>query len=368
MFVTSLEQYILTSNCQLYDNLSSFFLSIQDSRKTSLVHAIIDMFVTSLNETPDQEEDGHQDIEDHENRQRKRSFVQKFVEVLFYDEGDEIDQSSSQTQNEKSSQFNPEGDARKQMVLGLQKLDRDRKKSLLVRVIDTLLSRSDHSQQDVSTDSIEDHVIVDVENKEYATGENYSRKELHDMPRAYYRKKSNTEDSLKRELEVDQEDKPTSVSAKFRQRRSGIVSIKGDGQLGLPNFGFAHERSEEIEKECCSDTLGHRRQKRSVTLSVSEFPVQPLMNGDGGKDLQLDVSVEKPQTVEDRIQEDVEDGRNPSASGDKQQVLGLPDSSPIRQAKKRRPKIIKHWLRDPNLYKVCVYFSKKMVYFYSNSA
>ena len=322
------------------------------------------MFTTLLNENQDQEDKGHQDPEDHENRQRIKGFVQKFVEVLFTKQGDEIVQSSAQTENEKSSKEDTQGDARKPIVLGLQKLDRERKKSLLLRVLHGLVSRSDHTQQDLSTDSIEDHVVVDIGNKEYATGENHRTKELHDIQREDYREKNNEEDSDKGELGVDQEDKPTLVSAKCRQRKSGIVSTTGDGQLGLSNFGFEHERSEEIEEECSSDISGHRRQERSVSFSLSEIPVQPLMNEDGGKDLELDASVEKPPTVEERSwgekkdTESVEDGRNPSASEDKQEVLGLSGSSTIHQAKKRRPKAIKQWLRDPNLYKVCVCFSK----------
>ena len=96
----------------------------------------------------------------------------------------------------------------------------------------------------------------------------------------------------------------------------------------------------------------------SVTFGLSEFSVQPLMNGDGRKDLELDTSVEKPPTCEDRSQEKdtecVKDGRNPLTSEDKDEVLGLPGSSTIHPAEERRPKTIKHWLRDPNLYKVCL--------------
>jgi hypothetical protein len=137
------------------------------------------------------------------------------------------------------------------------------------------------------------------------------------------------------------------------------VSITGDGQLGLPNFGFEHEKSEEIEEECSSDNSGLRKQKKSVTFSLSEFPVLPLTNGDERKEFKLDTSDEKLPTViersreEDKETESAEDGCNPSASEDKKEVL--PVSSPIHPAKKRRPKSIKYWLRDPNLYKVCVY-------------
>ena len=298
------------------------------------------MFVTSLSENPDQEEEGYQNnTEDHENRTRKRSTVTKFVEVLFCDEENEINQSSSQIENEKSFQDDQQDDATKQMVIGLQTLDRGRKKSLLVRVINGLLSRSDQSQQEeMSTKSIKDHVA------DYATGENYRRQEgLHDIQREDYR-------------EVDQKG-PSSVSAKCRQRKIGIVSSAGDVRLGLPNFGFEDERSEEIQRECTSDTSGHGTQKRSVTFSSSELPVLPLTNGNGEKDFEVDASVERPPTVEDKSQgedketESVEDGRNPSASEVEQET----GSSTIHPAKKRRPKTIKHWLRDPNLYKVCVF-------------
>ena len=317
--------------------------------------------MTSSNEKPGQEEEGHQDAVNHENRLRKRSLLQNFVEVLFCDDGDETGQSSSQTEIQKASQEDSQDDARTQMVLGLQKLRRDRKKSLLVRVIDGLLSRSDHSQQDLSTDSIEDHVAVDIVNKEYATGESCRQEGIQDIQREDNWGNKTMVDSVKREIEIDQEDDPTSVSAKCRQRRNGVVSSTSVGQLGLPNFGFEDERSEEKEEECSSHISVQRRQKKSVTFSMSELPVVPLMKGDGGRDFKLDESHEKLPTVtegsqeEDKETESVKNGCNPSASEDKQGVLRLDGSSTIQPAKKRRPKTIKHWLRDPNLYKVCLY-------------
>ena len=310
------------------------------------------MFVTSSKEKPGQEEEGHQDTVDHENRLRKKSLLQNFVEVLFYDDGDEIDQSPSQTEIQETCQEDPQGDANKQMVMGLHKLGRDRKKSLLVRVIDGLLSRSDQSQQDLSTDSIEDQFSVEIVNKECAIGKSWRQEGIQDIQREENWGNKATVDLFKREIETDQEVQPTSVSAKCRQRRSGVVSNTNVGQLGLPNFGYEHgERSEKIE-ECSSDTSGPRRQKRSVTFSLSKFPVQPLINGDGGKDLELDASDEKPPTVADRSQEEdkeTESVESPSAPEDKQEVLGR--SVP---AKKGPPKSLKNWLSDLNLYKVCL--------------
>jgi len=164
-------------------------------------------------------------------------------------------------------------------------------------------------------------------------------------------------------MEVDEEEKPPLFPAKCRQRRSGIVSVTSEGQLGLPNFGFEHEGREEIEEECTSDTSSLRRQKRSVTFSFSEFPVQPLMNGDGGNYVELSAPVERLPTVTERNEEEekesasIESGGNPPASEDKQEVLDLSVSSPVRPAKKRRPKTIKHWLRDPNFFKVAIIFT-----------
>jgi len=321
------------------------------------------MFVTSSNEKPDrEEEEGHQDTVYHETRLRKRSLLQNFVEVLFYDDKDEIDQSPSQTEIQKKE--DPQGHARKQMVLELQKLDRDRKKSLLVRVIDGLLSRSDHSQQEeMPAESIEDHVAVNIANDEYTTGENYWRQEsLQDNQREDHRENNEDEDSVDREIEIDEEDKPTLFSASCRQRKRGIASVPTERQLGLPNFSFEDEGSEEKQEECSSDTSGQRRQKKSVTFSLSELPVVPSLNEDGGNDFKLDASNGKLPTIPERSQEEdkeiesVEDGCNPSALEEKQEVLDLPAvSSPIHPVRKRRPKTIKHWLRDPNLYKVCEY-------------
>lgn len=331
------------------------------------------MLVTSWDENTDQQQE-KQDTLDHEtNRQRKRSLLRKFVDVIFFDDEEEIDHGPSQSEIEKPTQGDPQnGDTKTQMVLGfkedqqredttkqmvleLQKLDRDRKKSLLVHVFNGLLSRSDHSQQEqMSNENIEDHVAVDITNQENYWGE----EGLQDIQRDENQEHNNEADSVDREIEIDQEDKPTSVSAMCKQRRSGIVMVASEGQLGLSNFGFDHEEREEIGEEFSSDTSGPREQKKSVTFSLSKFPVLPSINEDGEKHCKLDTSDDKLPIVANRGQEkdkesaSVEDGGNPSEF--KQEVLDLPLSSQIHPAKKRRPKRMKDWLREPNLYKVCL--------------
>ena len=338
------------------------------------------MLVTWREGNAEQKEEEQENPDHEHDRQRKKSLLRKFVDVIFFEEEkeEEIDHSPSQT--EKSSQRDrrqedtktqmvlgpnkdPQSDyTRKEMVLELEKLDRDRKKSLLERVIEGLLSRSDYSQQDLSTESIKDHAAVDIANDGYATGDSYGKQEgLQDIKREDNLDNSNEVDLVKGELEIDQKDKPTTVSAECRQRRNGVVSMTSDVQLGLPNFGFEHERSEKIEEECSSDTSGPQRQKLSVTFGSSKLPVQSLMNGDGGKYLELDASDEKLPTVADRSQEEdketdsVENGFNPSAPEDKQKVLGRSVLSNFHPAKRGTPKSLKNWLRDSNLYKVCLY-------------
>ena len=97
-----------------------------------------------------------------------------------------------------------------------------------------------------------------------------------------------------------------------------------------PTLGLNMKEVKKIEEECPSDTLGLPRQNRPVTFSLPEFSVQPLMDEDGGNDLELDTADEKLPTVaegsqeEDKENESVKNGCNPSASEDKQEVLGLP--------------------------------------------
>lgn len=352
------------------------FMGMFGRKPSSLASSIVHMLVTSWDENTDQQQE-KQDTLDHEtNRQRKRSLLRKFVDVIFFDDEEEIDHGPSQSEIEKPTQGDPQnGDTKTQMVLGfkedqqredttkqmvleLQKLDRDRKKSLLVHVFNGLLSRSDHSQQEqMSNENIDDHVAVDITNQENYWGE----EGLQDIQRDENQEHNNEADSVDREIEIDQEDKPTSVSAMCKQRKSGIVMVASEGQLGLSNFGFDHEEREEIGEEFSSDTSGPRDQKKSVTFSLSKFPVLPSINEDGEKHCKLDTSDDKLPIVANRGQEkdkesaSVEDGGNPSEF--KQEVLDLPLSSQIHPAKKRRPKRMKDWLREPNLYKVAIVYT-----------
>ena len=333
------------------------------SRKTSLVHSIVNILVAPSTERA-YEEKGHQDTEEHENRQRKKSLLQNFVDILFYDEEDKYGDNSSQTKIKNTTGDPQNVDTKEQVVLELQNLDRERKKSLLVHVIDRLLSRSDHSQQELSTEGIENSVMIDSENGEHtAAGNTWGKEVLQDLEKETYNSDINKKldtvkvEDEKRELEMAQEDKTASLSAKCRKRRSGVVSTTNDGKLGLPNLGFEYERSEEIEKDCSSDTSGLREQKKSVTFSPSaEFPGPSLMTEDRGREFKVDESVEKASTVAENGQgrndkeiDSVESGNNSSVS----EVFDLPVSSPIHPSKKKRPKLMKDWLRDPNLYKVC---------------
>ena len=336
------------------------------SRKTSLAHRLVNLLESPSTEKTHRELGiGNQDIEYRENRQRKRSILQKIVDIIFYDDennpGDissKIQQISVVTQNEVTKE---------QMFLEMQQLDRDRKKSVFMRVIDGLLFRSEQSQEELSTENIEGHSEVDSANGEY-TGDNHWKEEgLHVVDKETdnsdsKRKVDTVEDGHnKRELKIDQVDKAASILTKLGKRRNGVVSITNDGKLGVPNFGFAFEceRSKETEKNCLGDSSGLPQSKMSVTVSLSEPDVLSLMDREKGREFKIDESTEKPTTVAEENQGREGKGivsvvnGNPSVSEDGHDMLGLPFSPTISLSKKRRPKSLKNWLRDPNLYKVC---------------
>ena len=334
-----------------------------ESRKTSLAHSLVNMLVVPLTEKTYKEK-GNQNTEDHENRQRQRSILQEFIDI-FYDEENKPGDTSSVITTQNTTAESQHEVKKTEMFLKVQHLDRDRKKSLLMRVIDGLLSRSD--QEKLSAGMIEDQVAVDNPNEKY-TGKNHRRIEgLHMVEKetnnsGSKRKVDTDKDGQeKRELEICQEAITTSHAAKSRQRRSGVVSIKNDGKLGVPNLGFAfeYEKSEESDKDCPRDTSEAPKPKRSVTFSLSECHVPSLIDGDeAGKNFKINEFIEKRTTVAERSLgrkdkgiDSAEDRNDPSASEDKHEVLGLSPS--IHPSKKRPHKAVKDWLRDPNLYKVC---------------
>lgn len=323
--------------------------------------------MTSSNEKANQEE-GHQDIEEHDNRQRKTSLLQKFVDIIFHDEENNNNDNSSQIEIQNTTRDPKNEDTKQQMVLELQNVDRERKKSLLMRVIDGLLSRSDQSQQELSYESIKKDVTVDSANEEYTTGKNiWGEEGLQDVEKEPDTSDGNMkvdtvkEEDEKRELDIDQEEKAAWAYAKRRQRKNGVASLTDDFKLGLPNLGFEYDRSVEKEKDRSSDTSGLPKPKKSVTISLStEYPVLSSMKEERGKETKLVESVKKPATVaesshgiEDERTDSVVVGNNPSATEEKHEVLGVTVLSPIHPSKERCPKSIKDWLTDPNLYKVC---------------
>ena len=151
----------------------------------------------------------------------------------------------------------------------------------------------------------------------------------------------NVEDD-KGELHVVQEDKTTLLSAKYRQRQNGVVSFTNDGKLGLPNLGLEYEGSEEIEKDCSNDASGHRKQKPSAAFSMSTESVE-----------KASTVAESCQGGRDKAIDSVEGGSNPSVSEDKREVSDHRETLELHPSKKKSPKSMKDWLRDPNLYKVC---------------
>ena len=339
------------------------------SRTNSLARTLVNMLIAPSTEKTYQEK-GNQDLKDHENCPRKESLLQKFVDIMFYEEENEQGDSSSQAKILNTTGESQDEVTKQEIFLDLQQLNRDRKQSLLVRVIDGLLFRSDQSQEELITKNMEDQVVVGsiCTNEEFTCENHWREDELHVEEKGTVhsdgkKKVDNFEDGHEKiESEIDQGDKTILLSTNPRQRRNGVVSTTDDERFGLPNFGFSfeYEGSEETEKDCSNISSAVPKPKRSVTLSLSEFHVVSLVDGNEEREFEVNESIEKPTTIPERSQErkgkgidSVEEGNSPSPSEDKHEVLGLAVSPQIHPSKKRRPKSVKNWLRDPNLYKVC---------------
>ena len=304
-----------------------------------MAHVFVDMLMASSYDKR-QEDEGREATEELEQRQRKRSFLQKFVAAIFNDEETNFDHSTPQKTEETEDGLQQE-DTRRNMVSELQHLPRDRKRSFVVRVINGLISRSDHghSQREWFADNIEDRVTHDSARDENGGGATLWRhEELEDVGNEDTKAEETyknvhaiqNEDGIE-ELGIDKDDRfDVLVTAQHRERVD--VHFTNDVKpAGLhTDLGCEYERGEKGENDCSSGSSGVRKLRKSVAFSLPETPtLTQISRKKRERELKLD-----------------------DESVEKQVII----SSPIRPPKKRRPKTVKDWLKDPNVYKVCYIF------------
>ncbi|PFX14764.1 hypothetical protein AWC38_SpisGene21060 [Stylophora pistillata] len=123
------------------------------------------IMASSQVETYQHEHNGHEENQSHKQRERRKSLLHKFAAAIFFDGENETGLTQS-VPDPKEGTKNPDSeDAKSQMCLEVQQLDRERKKSLLMRFFDGLLARLDQEEEEQPkfTVDIDDEVSLGSE-------------------------------------------------------------------------------------------------------------------------------------------------------------------------------------------------------------
>jgi len=283
-----------------------------------------------------------------ENRERKESFLQEFVAAIFNEDETKVGHNKTQ-QPEEAAERPQNEDTRHHLVSELQTLDRDRKKSFVVRVIDGLLSRLDHSESEMSTGNIEDDVAEGGKQDKNGAGaihwkqgtefDNAQREDTKGVCTKVHANKVK-----KTQLVSDEEDRIGNdaeelVLTKYRHRGS-VCHIR--------SLGSEYDGGDEVEKVSPFDPLCVRKQIKSVAFSPTVTSTVSQTDKKSTKDCQLDGSEKKHLVITGAERKHIHLQQAPADSEEN----GLPSPLPHRP-KKTRPKTVKDWLMDPNVYKVC---------------
>ena len=276
------------------------------------------------------EMDGCGETKSHELRVRKRSLLQKFVVAMF---------------------------AEGKTDLEVQLLDREHKMSPLTLDFDDILLRLQHEKQKQPTcfGVMENQVTIDGKADDHATGE--------ELWNARQEEIKNTTEKDMWEM-TNSAGSKTSFCTVFKQRKHGMVLFPDDCKFGLSNSGFEDDGGDDDKKKSlCGTSI--RKQKKSVTFDPSGFLEMPSMNETERHGLNLDHTHDNKTILDESTQdfpkrhvrkiERIEgcDGTNNSlTSADNPDLHGLPVQSTSSTSEGRRPKGIKYWLKDPNVYMV----------------
>lgn len=270
-----------------------------------------------------------------------KSLLHKFAAAIFFDGENETGLTQS-VPDPKEGTKNPDSeDAKSQMCLEVQQLDRERKKSLLMRFFDGLLARLDQEEEEQPkfTVDIDDEVSLGSECERYLTHEdNYKKEEIkifpNDETRNMYNNNEDGKAPTEEEEKEDDEEKSiraipeTSVDSKRRQRKHTIVNTSLNDDNSLFNLGFSVDKRTQKRSSFFERTEGETIQKESAQKYVEqEFSKNKNIASYKGND-------------------------NSSALDDNPDLESLPVPLDKFPSGGKRPKRVKDWLRDPNLYKV----------------
>lgn len=117
----------------------------------------------------------------------------------------------------------------------------------------------------------------------------------------------------------------------------------------IQNLGSEYDGGDEVGNGSPCDPSCVRKQTKSVAFSLTVSPSVTQTDKKSEKDCQLDGPDKKHlvMTGAERKSMDLQQQRTDSEES------GLPSPRPLDRPTKRRPKTVKDWLMDPNVYKVC---------------
>ncbi|XP_058946706.2 uncharacterized protein [Pocillopora verrucosa] len=307
-----------------------------NSRRTSLAFKFTNMVMASTEYEEHQNEmDGNGETKSHELRVRKRSLLQKFAVAMFADGKTDLE---------------------------VQHFDSERKKSLRTLDFDDILLRLQHEEHEQPTcfGAMENQVTMDGIADDHSTDEESWNARQGEI-------KNTTEKGMWK-MTISAAPK-TSFCIVPKQRKYGMVLFPDDGKFGLSNSGFEDDGGDDDKKESLCGT-SVRKQRKSVTFDPSGFLEMPPMNGTERQELKLDHTPDNKTSLDESMQdfpkqpvrkiERIEgcDGTNNSVtSADNPDLLGVPVQSTSSISEGRRPKGIKNWLKDPNVYMVAIIFT-----------
>ena len=303
----------------------------QDSRRTSLAFKFTDMVMASTEYEEYQSEMNRcGETKSGELRIRKRSLLQKFAVAMFADGKTDLE---------------------------VQHFDSERKKSLRTLDFDDILLRLQHEEheQPTSFGAMENQVKMDGIDDDHATDEeswNARQEEIKNITDKDMGKMTNSVAPK------------TSFCTVFKQRKHGMVLFPDDCKFGLSNSGFEDDGGDDDRKESICGT-SVRKERNSATFDPSGFLEMPSMNGTERQRFNLDHTSNNKTSLDESTQdfpkqhvrkieriEGCDDTNNSLTSADNPDLHGLPVQSTSSISEGRRPKGIKNWLKDPNVYMV----------------
>ena len=297
----------------------------------SLAFKFTNMVMASTEYEEHQNEmDGCGETKSHEVRVRKRSLLQKFAVAMFADGKTDLE---------------------------VQHFDSERKKSLRTLDFDDILLRLQHEEHEQPTcfGAMENQVTMDGIADDHSTDEESWNTRQGEI--------KNTTDKDMWKMTKSAAPK-TSLCTVFKQRKHGMVLFPDDCKFGLSNSGFEDDGGDDDRKESICGT-SVRKERNSATFDPSGFLEMPSMNGTERQRFNLDHTSNNKTSLDESTQdfpkqhvrkieriEGCDDTNNSLTSADNPDLHGLPVQSTSSTSEGRRPKGIKNWLKDPNVYMV----------------